>query len=338
MTGAKDARIGFVAIGRNEGDGLRRCLQALPLGLAPVVYVDSGSTDASLALAQSLGVVVVSLEGDRPMTAARARNAGFARLVAERPDTDYVMFIDGDCELQPGWPEIAARLLDADAKIAAVCGRLRERRPEASLYNRLCDIEWDAPAGETTACGGVAMYRMAAFKDAGGFDESLLGGEEPELCVRLRERGWTIRRVEAEMASHDAAIASFAQWTSRMKRAGRAFAQVSHLHRRSPQRIWRRETIRALLWAAILPAALLGAILVNAAFLALLLAYPLQVLRLATIDRGDLPPSAQERPWIYALFMTIAKFPEALGVVEFHLSRLSPRQSGPALGERKMLN
>jgi GT2 family glycosyltransferase len=338
MTGSSEARIGYVVIGRNEGERLRRCLQSLPRDAAPTVYVDSGSTDASVATAQGLGVAVVELESDRPFTAARARNAGFAQLVAARPDIDFVMFTDGDCELAPDWPRTGAALLDAHRDIAAVCGRLRERRPDASLYNRLCDIEWAAPAGDTIACGGVAMYRAGAFKDAGGFDETLAGGEEPELCVRLRERGWRIRRLEAEMASHDAAISNFAQWAARVKRGGRAFAEVSHLHRRSPKRIWRRETIRALAWAAILPAALLGALLVNGAILALLLAYPLQVLRLATIDRDKLPLPAQERPWVYAAFITLAKFPEAAGVLEFQLSRLAPRRSAPALGARRMQN
>ncbi|MEX0644965.1 MAG: glycosyltransferase [Parvularculaceae bacterium] len=323
MSGADDARIGFVAIGRNEGERLARCLQSLPRQGSPAVYVDSGSTDASVATAQSLGVGVVSLEDDRPFTAARARNAGFAKLVADWPDVAYVMFIDGDCELAPEWPRTAAFLLDDYPEVAVVCGRLRERRPDASLYNRLCDIEWDAPAGDTIACGGVAMHRRSAFAAAGGFDEALVGGEEPELCVRLREQGWAIRRLEAEMAVHDAAITSFLEWADRMKRGGRAFAQVSHLHRRSPQRIWRREEIRALFWAAILPASLLGALVVNPGFLALLAAYPLQVLRLATIDRGKLAPSARERPWVYAIFMTIAKFPEAAGVLEFHLGRLA---------------
>jgi hypothetical protein len=101
-----------------------------------------------------------------------------------------------------------------------------------------------------------------------------------------------------------------------MKRGGRAFAEVSRLHRRSPKRIWARETWRSSLWAALLPASLLAAFFIHPAALLALLLYPLQVVRLALVERNRLPPPARATPWLYAFFMTLAKFPEALGVIE----------------------
>jgi glycosyltransferase involved in cell wall biosynthesis len=71
-------RTGLVAIGRNEGERLRRCLISAQGVYDHVVYVDSGSSDDSVALAESFGAVVVVLDTARPFTAARARNAGFA--------------------------------------------------------------------------------------------------------------------------------------------------------------------------------------------------------------------------------------------------------------------
>src|SRR5690349_18516545 len=102
-----DARLGVVAIGRNEGERLRLCLESL-IRSATVrgdVYVDSGSTDGSVALAQSLGVDVVHLDLTEKFTAARARNAGWRRLVQLYPDIRYVQFVDGDCEVVEGWLE-----------------------------------------------------------------------------------------------------------------------------------------------------------------------------------------------------------------------------------------
>jgi cellulose synthase/poly-beta-1,6-N-acetylglucosamine synthase-like glycosyltransferase len=64
------------------------------------------------------------------------------------------------------------------------------------------------------------MYRVSAFRAVGGFDESVVAGEEPELCMRLRKKGWKIRRVDAEMATHDADLRSFRQWWKRMVRGG----------------------------------------------------------------------------------------------------------------------
>ena len=97
-----DPRLGCVVIGRNEGERLQRCLRALDPSALPVVYVDSGSSGGSLTFARELGALVVDLDLSQPFTAARARNAGLARLRAAAP-VAYVMFFDGDCEAFPGW-------------------------------------------------------------------------------------------------------------------------------------------------------------------------------------------------------------------------------------------
>ena len=201
---APDPRIAAVAIGRNEGERLRRCLASMQGRVGRIVYVDSGSTDGSLDAAAAAGAQVVSLDLALPFTAARARNEGFALLGHEAPA--YVQFVDGDCELQPGWLETASAFLDNHPDVAAVCGRRRERHPGQSLYNRLIDCEWDTPVGETRACGGDVLMRRDAFRAVGGFDPALIAGEEPELCVRLRAAGWRIWRLDAEMTLHDAAI------------------------------------------------------------------------------------------------------------------------------------
>src|SRR3954468_10399767 len=154
------ARVGVVAIGRNEGERLRRCLESLEPAARPTVYVDSGSTDGSPDLARSLGADVVALDLSAPFTAARARNAGFERLLAIAPDVEYVQFVDGDCEVDPAWIPTATAAPDAGPEVAVVCGRRRERFPEGTLYNRLCDLEWDGAPGETDACGGDALMRV----------------------------------------------------------------------------------------------------------------------------------------------------------------------------------
>lgn len=314
-------RLGYVVIGRNEGERLARCLASLPAAEGAVVYVDSGSSDASVATARRADAGIVELSPQRPFTAARGRNEGFARLMALQPATECVMFIDGDCELAPAFPAAAARFLETRSDVAAVCGMVREKRAEANIYARLCDIEWDGPAGDSLACGGIAMMRVSAFREAGGFNEALGGGEEPELCIRLRERGWKIWRLDAEMATHDAAISRFGEWFRRVRRGGRAFAEVSVMHRRSPARIWVRETRRALVWAGLLPAALLIALFIHPAGLLLIAAYPAQIVRLATIGRKNLPRRARDHAWSYGLFMTIGKFGEAAGIISFVLSK-----------------
>jgi len=315
-------RIAAVAIGRNEGERLIRCLASLT-GAGRVVYVDSGSTDGSVAAARAAGAEVVELDMNLSFTAARARNAGLARLreTGERPD--LVQFIDGDCELQPDWLALAAAALAAEPDLAVACGRRRERFPEASVYNRHCDREWDTPVGEAKACGGDALMRMAALDQVGGFDPRLIAGEEPELCVRLRGAGWRIRRLDAEMTLHDAAMTRFGQFWKRARRAGHAWAEGAALHGAPPERHGVAQSRRALVWGAGLPLAiLLAALLAGPWMLAGFLVYPLQALRLARARGGG------RAGLEWGVLVTAGKIPEALGVIEFHLRRLIRRPAG----------
>src|SRR3954454_3545676 len=132
--------LGVIAIGRNEGERLRRCLTSV-VGRenCVVVYVDSNSTDRSVALARELGAEVVELDMSIPFSAARARNEGFAHLLRVAPDATFVQFIDGDCEVVGGWLDTARAALEAMPELAVVCGRRRERYPDKSIYNRLAD-------------------------------------------------------------------------------------------------------------------------------------------------------------------------------------------------------
>ena len=318
MTGSAD--IAAIAIGRNEGERLKRCLASLRPMAGRIVYVDSGSTDGSVEAARALGAEVVLLDTDQPFTAARARNAGLARLAGHDAPV-FVQFIDGDCELQPGWIPAARAFLETRPEIAVVCGRRRERFPEATLWNRLIDREWDTPVGEARACGGDALMRHAALTEVGGYNPTLIAGEEPELCVRLRKAGWKVWRLDAEMTLHDAAMTRFGQWWKRARRAGHACAEGAALHGAPPERHNVAATRRALLWGAALPLAVLFLLLLTGLWaLLLLLVYPAQILRLA---RRESPPD-----WTRATFLTLGKIPEALGTLDFHARRLTGRRSG----------
>lgn len=312
-----------VLIGRNEGARLVAALASLGPLATRTVYVDSGSTDASVAAARAAGALVVALDLGRPFTAARARNAGAARALAEWPDLNLLQFMDGDCCLDSGWISAATAFLEAHPRVAVVAGRRRERHPERSVYNWLCDREWDAPSGDATECGGDALMRVSAFAAVGGYSADLIAGEEPELCVRLRAAGWRIHRLADEMTLHDAAMTRLSQWWKRSARAGHAFAEVAARHRGSPFGIWRANVRRIVLWGAILPAAVVaGAVLAHPAFLLLLLVYPAQVARLAV--RGG---AGRRQSWITAFFLVLARFPEMSGLLRFYRNRLLGRGS-----------
>ncbi len=318
--------LGVILIGRNEGDRLRRCIESVktlcPQGTT-VVYVDSGSTDASQSLAESQGLTLLALDLNRPFTAGRARNEG-AALVTARANPEHLLFLDGDCELVPNFLEAATTFLTSNPKVAAVAGRRRERHPNASVYNRLCDMEWNTPVGPASEIGGDALYRASAFNAVNGFNPAIIAGEEPDLCVRLRTAGWAIHRIDVEMTLHDAGMTRFSQWWKRSVRAGHAFAEGAWRHAGVGH--WVRPAMRVWVWTIILPAL----VMVSTAFLhwwsiLLLLAYvkPLVGAARFRMKRGDSVADAAT----YSAFCLIAKFAELWGQSKFLLSRLTRKQT-----------
>jgi len=320
------ARLGMVLIGRNEGERLRRALASLPAGLGGAVYVDSGSSDGSVEAARAAGLDVVELDLAPPFTAARARNAGAARLLERHPGLEAVMFMDGDCSLAPGWIDAAVEALAAQPDWVAVCGWRRERRPEASLYNRLCDLEWTAPPlGDVGdfGFGGDVVIRVAAFRAAGGYDASLIAGEDPELSARLRWAGGPVVRLDRPMTEHDADIHRFASWWIRSVRAGHAFAEVAHRHRE--RGLFRRNLRSTLVLGLAVPGGAL-ALLPWApwAGAALLAVWPLQALRVARAMDGA--RFAWRERLLWGGSCMVSQVPKLWGTVRFHANRLRGRR------------
>jgi len=321
------SRVGVVIIGRNEGERLRRCLRSAAGERVPTIYVDSGSTDGSVAAAREAGADVVELDLSSPFTAGRARNAGFERLRERAPDIAFVQFVDGDCELTPGWLDRGAVEMEKRPDAAIVAGRVRERFREASIYNRLCDIEWDAPAGESESCGGILMARAVAFRDVGGFNPAMIAGEEPELCVRLRERGGRIFRIDADMATHDAAMTRFGQWWKRMVRGGHAYAEGFAMHGGPPMLLGAREGRSIWFWGLLLPLLALGpAWWTRGWSLLLLLGYAALAWRIGRGLKRKLRLAARDAR-LYAAFTVLGKFPQLLGQVKYWRGRLMGKRS-----------
>jgi GT2 family glycosyltransferase len=321
-----ESDVGVVVIGRNEGEFLRQSLTSALSAANTVVYVDSGSTDDSLTIAADLGVDVVELDPAIPFTAARAYNTGVDRVLSLNPSVAFVQFLDGDACLMPDWVNAAREAMREHPDVAVVCGRRCEKFPERSTYNLLADMEWDTPVGEVTECGPEAMMRLSLFQAVGGFDTSLIAGEEPEICFRLRQQGGNVLRIDAASSRHDMNMTRFGQWWRRSRRGGYAFAEEAWIHARDGVQYRIKECLRIWLWALGLPLAAIFLIPVTAGFSLLLLpiGYGIAVGKTyAWAVRQRQYGSA--KAMTYSLFCLLIKFPELHGQVEFLWLKLLQR-------------
>lgn len=314
-------RIGIVVIGRNEGNNLTSCFQSLAMAPYPLIYVDSASTDDSVAIAKTFkNVTVVQLSPLSPLTAARGRNAGVARLNEMDPRLEYIQFVDGDSRIEPGWLEEAARVLSQREDVAIVAGILKEFEATNSIFKKISALEWEAKPGEIKATGGICMCKVTAIQQVEGFNELLIGAEDTDFCYRIRKKGWKILHIPVPMGVHDSSIKSFRDFWRRSMRTGYAFSQVSQFHWNDSERLFARENISTFIFGGIIPILTLTLAPWTGGFsLLLLLVYPLLFWR---IYRKAEKHWSKQEACLYAASCILAKFPGFIGACKFYINSL----------------
>ncbi len=235
-------RVSVVVIGRNEGERLLRCLDSVVNAhwgqtTYELIYVDSRSTDGSVARARALGATALVVSDAKP-NAAKARNLGWQAASGE-----FILFLDGDTQLHPDFVTHALATLTNPA-LCAAWGHRRESNPGQSLYTKVLDLDWVYPTGRTLYFGGDVLVRRAALAQVNGFDVTLNAGEEPELCARLRAAGWEIEHIDVPMTQHDLAVNTFRAYWLRAYRSGIAYAEVAQRMKLRGDVLWQHEAQR----------------------------------------------------------------------------------------------
>jgi GT2 family glycosyltransferase len=238
--------IDVVVIGVNCAQTLAGCLASIrtadyPADRRHVYYVDGGSVDNSLEIAGRFAeVTTIAMSPEYP-TPGLGRNRGW-----QAGTSPFVQFLDSDTVLDPDWLKRGVRAL-SEAAIGAVQGRRREMQPHQSLFNWIGDLEWNGPAGEADCFGGDVMMRRAVLETTGGYDEVLVGGEDPELGRRVIRAGWRILQLAVPMTRHDLAMTRIGQYLKRAFRSGYGFAAVREREARQNSDFWRHDMRKILI-------------------------------------------------------------------------------------------
>ncbi len=325
QTNSNAAIVGAVIIGRNEGERLGRCIESVKSQVEHIVYVDSNSSDGSVVLAEGIGVDVICLT-DGPFTAARGRQAGLESLVGKIDGLRYVLFIDGDCILREGWLVRACEYLEANERVAGVCGRRREEYPEKTIYNSLVDVDWNIPVGDVAYFGGDSVVRVEAMYEVGGWPIKLIAGEEPDMCFRMEACGWRIVCIDYDATLHDVAMTRFIEYWQRSIRSGHAYIEVGLRNRHSGGRRWLRMVASIVTYGLIWPIVML---------ISAFIFWPITILILLLYVRLFVLLMRYCRSWhysvrvsmIYAVLNIVCKFSGAIGVWRFIIGRLSKKRS-----------
>jgi hypothetical protein len=318
--------VSVVVIGRNEGARLLRCLESVhQAGSAEIkleiIYVDSASSDDSVAAAGEVGAQVIRLDAVRP-SAALARNVGWQAAIGE-----FILFLDGDTILHPDFI-VAALAAMAAPEVAVVWGHRRELAPQQSVYVRVLDLDWIHASGDIEFCGGDALMRRSMLAQVGGYDPSLIAGEEPELCSRIRAQRGIVRHLDVPMTLHDLAINNWSAYWRRAFRTGHAYAEVVQKLKLRGDTMWQRDARKNLVHGAavaVAPVALLAATWWQPMAGALLLVLACMLL-LRTVLRCGWKSSD---PWtriLYALHSHIQQLPIMCGQLAYHRDQRRGRQ------------
>jgi glycosyltransferase involved in cell wall biosynthesis len=321
--------LSVVVIGRNEGSRLVRCLESVnamesPGGRVEIIYVDSASTDNSKDAADRLGARVVEVRSPRP-TAAMGRNTGWRASSGQ-----FLLFLDGDTILDPAF--VATSLSDFTSDTAVVFGNRREIRPYASIYNRVLDLDWISPEGIADYCGGDALIRREVLEAVEGYDETLIAGEEPEMCRRIRELGWTVVHVDRPMTGHDLAMTRLSQYWRRAVRTGYAYAEVSERFRGTTMPFWEEEARHnrkhALAQAALLLLCIFATLVWHTTWPFTLLLVVFLLLAVRTAGKVGWKTSHFSTRLLYGLHSHLQQIPIYLGQIQYWSDRRKRRTRG----------
>jgi len=194
-----------VLIGRNEEQFIGGAIDSVlavkeRIPSLEVIFVDSASTDRSVEVAQQHPSRILQLKPEWPRCVAAGGYIGYLHSHGK-----YVFFQDGDSNVEADWLVKAVDFMEANPAYGGIAGVLDEEYIDAAgnyhgsvpnvfgqdLAKEVCEVKH---------LGGIAFYRRQAMKIAGPVNPHLPTAEDHELCMRIRNAGYKLARINGRMA------------------------------------------------------------------------------------------------------------------------------------------
>jgi len=268
--------LSVVLISKNQAWNISRLVESVldatsSIDSKEIILVDSASTDETVDAAGWYPICILRLRPDQPPSPAAGRYIGYKHSSGE-----FVLFLDGDMEVLPGWLGKALCSMRESPR----AGVMMSTQMIGMLPPAVGDITSPpekvrlSPPREVSfasfVAGGAALYRRSVLEQVGTFNPYLKSDEEPELCLRIRQAGYRILLVDNPMVRHFADSNTPESIAAILSRRRRKFllgvGQCLRYHAGSPSFWWYvRErglwSLFAILGMAIGMAALLGSLI-----------------------------------------------------------------------------
>ena len=212
-------RVSIVIPVFNKAEFTEKCLYSLVenTGEHPdyeLVVVDNGSTDWTRYLLHAFEGDVQVVNNDENLGFARACNQG-----AVICRSQYLVFLNNDTLLRPGWLQALVELADSDPKIGVVGAKLlypdsgkvqhaglelrdgipdhafRGTDPDDPRVSQVRDLDM--------VTGACLLIDRSLFAELQGFDVEYLNGiEDVDLCLQVRQKGYRVVYCPASEVEH----------------------------------------------------------------------------------------------------------------------------------------
>jgi glycosyltransferase involved in cell wall biosynthesis len=212
MTPPTRPRFSVVIPVLNAIEHLNKCLDSVMAASAryqkaELIVVDNGSTDGSYEILMGDYAPVAKIIQQSDITIGAVRNLG-----ARAANGDYLCFVDSDCILSEDYFEQAASVLASLG--VAVTGSLLDIHPEPRWVEETWDLLHRRPKDSYVSYlnSGNFIIAREVFEKIGGFDETLVTGEDAEIGLRLGASGFKIydsRQIKAVHLGYPKTLRAF---------------------------------------------------------------------------------------------------------------------------------